>query len=380
MFKKFLPTLIIIFLTAFGCDGGESPPPPAATPPAPPAGEAEAKAAVVKEAAIPVVATVNGVDISSQLLEGQVSLAEANLMAYGNDESLSDEELAKKDLDLRLEVLNGLVSFELACQEAVRRGYAPDQAEVDETLAALKKGYDEPDMFLKSLEQYGATEDDLRAQMLKTMALKKWQENDFLSDIKVTPEEAKAFYEAHQDMVKHGDLARYSQIFLAVPLVGIVPDKQAQAKTEARAKAETALKRVQAGEDFGAVAVAMSEEPGASETRGDMGWTEAGQGGGFPQFAQALSKLKPGEVSEILESPMGFHLIKLTEVNPAGIEPFEKVNSAIVDYLSGEKLEEALSRKMVALYQSADIKILDPRLKAAYEAFEAAGTDAINKP
>ncbi len=371
MILRLLPasTLLILLLALAGCDGGgsseparDAAAPPAAgesAPPAPPATEAPPR-----EADSPVVATVNGTPISRQTLDSQVAMADAGRLTFGDEEPRSGEERAAEDLELRLEVLQGLISLELACQEAVRRGYEPRAEEVDEALAALKSDYESPEALSELLKRYGTTEDDLRDQMAKTMALKKWQENDFLAKIKVGDEEVRTFYDAHQEELRHGDLVRVSQIFLAVPL-GIVGAEQTTAQAKARARGETALKRLEAGDDFGAVAAEISDDPEAAENRGDMGWLEKGQS--LPLFDQAVSTLKPGENSALLETPMGFHILKVTDTRPAGVEPLDEVRTNIAEYLSGEKLETVLREKMIELHRAADVQIFDPQLKAAYE-------------
>ncbi len=386
---SFLLTLGALALA--GCDQGEKkastpeaaapkgetapPPPPAAgdDPAAKPEAGAAAAPADKPGADAAPVATVNGTPISRQLLESQVVMAEAGRLMFGEEPPADEAGQAAADLKSQAEVLAGLVSLELACQEAMGRGYAPSEKEVDEAFTEFKNEFDEPEQLYKALDQYGQTEAELREQLVKNMALKKWQENDFLTQIKVSDEEAKDFYDRHQDLARHGELARTSQIFLAVPM-GSTPEVHDQIK----ARAETALGRLKAGESFQAVAREMSEDPEAAETGGDLGWVEKGQS--LPLFDQAVFDLKPGQTSALVESPMGFHIFLVSEVKPAGVEPFTDLKADIVDYLSNEKMGEAVRKKMVDLYARADIQIPDPQLKAAFEAFRAAEAAAERGP
>lgn len=321
-----------------------------------------------------VVATVNGSPIARQLFEGQMAMAEADSFFLGEQADLSDEERAEADLRRRLEALSNLISLELACQEALRLGYGPSDEEVEKDLAGLKKSYEgQPESLQQIMDQYGMVEDDLRGQIRKTLALKKWRENNFLAQIKVSDEEARAFYDQNRDSFRHGDLLRISQIFLPLPLVG-TPAQIEKARTEARAKGEMAFKLINSGVDFGTVAVELSKDRDVEKHRGDLGWIEKGQA--LPGFDPAVFDMEPGKVSEILETPVGLYIFKITEAKPAGLEPFESFRADLIEFLSEEKLDEVLRDKMLELFRKANIQIFDPKLKEVYEALPLAGLTA----
>jgi len=380
---------LILLLALAGCDNSPAPeaqpktPPPAAgadsAPPEPASADqleptpAQTGQPTPPAEVLAVVATVNGKPISGQMLESQVSMSAADRLMFEGPAELSEAEQAEANLLKRLEMLSNLISLELAGQEALRLGYTPKAEEVDEALTELKAEYEEPEELQRLLEQYGSTEADLREQLSRTMALKKWQENNFLAQIKVSDQEARDFYDQNQDSLRHGDLVRLSQIFLPLPLVG-TPAQLDKAKAEARTKGQEALELIRRGADFGTVAAEMSREPEAVQNRGDMGWMEKSQS--LPFFDQSILDMEPGQVSDLVESPMGLYIFKVTETRPAGLEPFESVRADIVEYLSGEKMEKALRDKMIDLFQKADIQVFDPQLKEIYEGLSMAATPA----
>ena len=336
---------------------------PAADSPAAEASPIENEADAPEES--PVVAVVNGAPISRQLFDSQVIMAGSNEMVFGQTENADSQMQEAADLSLRLEVLNALIDLELACQEAIRRGYAPPDDEVTAAFEKMRSESEDPDNFHKLLDQYGESNEEMRNQLTKTMALRKWQENDFLAKMTVTADEARAFYEANKADMAHEELADVAAVFLSVPLGSLAPQKE-----KARKKAEEALKRLKRGEDFAAVAMTVSDAPDAAQTRGEMGWLEKTRS--MPVFDEAIFKMKPGEITDIVESPMGFHIFKVNKFKPAGIDSFEEMRPGIVEFMSAEKLHTAVREAMDELRRKGNVEIHDQKLKAAWEKAQAA--------
>lgn len=355
MARYLLLLICLMVLAMAGCGGG-----------AETAKQAdEAPAADVDDS--PVVATVNGVPVSRYIFEAQVAMTTAERMKFGV-ESEDPAQRAKDDQALRLGVLNNLVSLELACQEAIGLGYGPSSQDLNSAIETLKKEYGNPEDLNAVLALNGDTEEDIREQLAKTMALKKWWEDSFLAEIKVSPKEVKDFYDQHQDMLKYGAAVRVSQIVVNQPLFA-----QEDQKAKIRAKAELIGQLLADGEDFNYLAAAMSDDDEAKKKMGDMGWLERGHV--LAVFDQAIFSLKIGETSQMIESPVGYHYFKVFDARPAGVAPFSEARSAIVAYLSGLKLERVFREKMVDLYGRADIQIFDAPLKRDYDDFMAKAGD-----
>lgn len=140
-----------------------------------------------------------------------------------------------------------------------------------------------------------------------------YEQETLVESVKATPAEVETYMKAHPEEQVH---ARHILIAMKseTPPAGLPNEEEKSAeltKPQARAKAEEVLKRVKAGEDFVALAKQYSSDPGSKESGGDLGWF--GRGRMVPEFEKAAFALQAGQISEIVESPFGFHIIKVEE-------------------------------------------------------------------
>jgi parvulin-like peptidyl-prolyl isomerase len=156
--------------------------------------------------------------------------------------------------------------------------------------------------------------------------------------ISVSDAEVKDFYEKNKDEFKQPEKIHLKQIFIGSrkgPRDPVDPAK----KEQARQKIEQALKRVQAGESFEAVAKSVSEAPD-KDNGGDMGMIPVPK---LPPFyAQAAASMRPGDISGIIESEFGFHFVKLIESEAAGDANPEKATPFVRSLLGSQRGDKAV--------------------------------------
>lgn len=169
----------------------------------------------------------------------------------------------------------------------------------------------------------------------------------FASEVEVTDDQVKAFYDENLESrftQAHEVSARH--ILLKVDAGASDEDKAA-----VREKMEAVQKRLADGEEFAAVATEVSEDVGSATKGGDLGYF--GKGRMVPPFEEAAFALEPGGTSEIVESPFGFHIIRVEDVREERVKPLDEVRETIVAELQeaggGDKAKEAAEAAFAAL-------------------------------
>ena len=150
--------------------------------------------------------------------------------------------------------------------------------------------------------------------------------------------------------MKHAEQMRASHILLRVEQGAPPGQKQAQ-----KAKAEEILARARKGEDFGALAKQYSQDPGSAVRGGDLGYF--GKGAMVPAFDSTAWALKPGEISGVVETQFGYHIVKATEKRPEGYAPLADVKARIHDHLVNQKVKEDTQKVIAGLRAQAKIDV-----------------------
>ncbi len=181
---------------------------------------------------------------------------------------------------------------------------------------------------------------DLRKRLIVESFLKKKVE----VESKVSDEDMKKFYEQNKDKFKSGEQIKASHILV---------------KTEKEAK--DVLAQLKSGGKFEDLAKKFSVDS-SSAKGGDLGWF--GKGSMVPAFEKAALALKEGQISDIVKSDFGFHIIKLTGKRPAGIRPFEEVKEQIKGAIMPTKQQEVFQKIKDELKKTAKITIKEDVLNS----------------
>jgi peptidyl-prolyl cis-trans isomerase SurA len=217
---------------------------------------------------------------------------------------------------LRKDILDKLIDDRIIVGEAKRQNLTANEAEIEknvaDALADTKKRLGSDEAFKAELQREGLTEEDLKkryrdevSKQLLANALLRRQ----LGKLEVTPAEAEKYFTENGSKFPR----RPSAIKVQVIQIPIEPDTLEKAAV--RKRAVDALARVKKGEPFSRLAQALSEDPGTAQSGGDLGWFK--KGSLDSTFELAAFKVPVGQVSGVVSTPFGYHLIKVEEADPA---------------------------------------------------------------
>jgi peptidyl-prolyl cis-trans isomerase C len=291
------------------------------------------------------VARVNGKPVLGRDLEGRVR---SELATIGNP--------SWKDLrdDYKSEVTNRslsqLIGDELLYQKALESGLTATQAEIQAEFDKVAKTYPSDAALNSMLVDRGLDRKSLMRDLGKNLAVQKYINETIAKKLVVAPAELTDYYKGHPEEFKHPELVRTSHI-----LITVAQGASADQVERARQIAQSLLDRAKKGEDFAKLAKENSMDSSASQG-GDIGMTQAGELA--PEYEEAVAKLQVGEISGLVRTQFGFHIIKLMDRKKAGTATLDEVRSQLTDFLKNQKQDADLAKVVKGLQSQAKIEIL----------------------
>src|SRR2546423_1469392 len=316
-----------------------------------------------------VVATVEGRDISARVYEMYLK---KGIQALGLTETTAEGR--RKVAELQEGIISELIERALIEAEAERRGavIAADTLESRYRERVQAMGGD--DAYRAYLNETNITDADFR-QIVAGELKAEWLQQELSRDLTVEPQEAQAFYDKEKTNPQYAGLftepervhashilinARRPQIRAALQAQGTRDQARldrltAEEMNKHRARAAELLNQLKRGASFAELARRDSDDPASRERGGDLGWFA--RDAHTPRFDEAAFALKPGQLSAVIETEYGFHVIKAAAHQPQRTRGFNEVRARIEQQLLARKRAERLTAWLAERRRAASVSI-----------------------
>jgi peptidyl-prolyl cis-trans isomerase C len=322
-------TLVLVVVGALACRPKAPVEPNQARPTA-----VEPNKASVATDANKVVVTVDGQPVAEKEVADRVSVA---MRQYGSRLANLPPQFAEQaEKQIRQQVLDRMV-MERLLDEQVKAAHI-EVSEQDAVAEIEKTGArQQPPMtvadFQARVEAQGGNFQEVKDEFRRGIGYRKVLESQWAGKVDATDDEAKQYYDSHLADYEVPEQIRASHILISTQSKDPNADPNAF-KAAAKEKAEKLLAQVKAGGDFATLAKENSSCPSAAQG-GDLGFFARGQM--VKPFEDAAFALSKGQISDLVETEFGYHIITVTDHKDASTTPFEEAKGGIVERLSDEK-------------------------------------------
>ena len=268
------------------------------------------------------------------------------------------------------QMVNAMVEVEIMQALAAKAGIKPSKelvmAMIEKQIAAMSP--EQRDMIEKQLKLQNKTLKDVMQEAAKDpntvrlSAVQAYVENKIRPSIKITDADIEKFYRENPNQFKVPEKISASHILISTmpdPNAAKKPDAAAQAKKdqEAKAKAEKILAQLKQGADFGALA-SKESDCGSKKDLGNLG--EFSRGRMVPEFENAAFALtKPGQLSPMVKTQFGYHIIKLNSKTPASVMPLAQVKESIRTNLVNSGIHKALADQIAQAKKEMKVSVAE---------------------
>jgi len=263
---------------------------------------------------------------------------------------------------LDAQILDQLIQLQLIKSKATPEDQAAGKTQADKQWADAKTQLGSEDALKLRLKAQGLTQDEL---------LNKWADGEtakavLIRELKLNIGDAdiKKFYDDNPADFEEPEMVHVSHILLSTMDMDTRKELPADKKEAKHKLAEELIKRARGGEDFAKLVKQYSEDPGSKDKGGEYTFP---RGQMVPEFESAAFALKTNEVSDIVTTQFGYHIIKLSEHLPAQKVAFDKVAPRIKSYLTQQELGRLAPDYIAKARKDAAVEILDEKLKPQEE-------------
>lgn len=290
----------------------------------------------------------------------------------------------------RDKVSNELIVKTLLDEEIAKRGIKVTDDDIKAEMKSIIDKVGSKEQLNDMLKQRGISNSDFTEDLKTQIKIKKLINS--IQKVNISDADAEKYYKENISKFKHGEQVRASHILISADTLELIKSIKAknknisteelnkkveEATAAQKAKAEAILAEVKANPDkFEEIARKQSDDKMSGERGGELGFfTREAM---VPEFSKAAFAMKPDTISETLvQTPYGYHIIKVTDRAEAGTQPFAKVKDEIKFYLETQKQIEILKNLTSGLMKSAKIEYIDESFKTDNNVMKKAAEKAV---
>jgi parvulin-like peptidyl-prolyl isomerase len=256
------------------------------------------------------------------------------------------------------QILDQLINVQLLKAKATDADRAAGKAAAEKRFADVKTKLGTEEALNRQLTLMGATQDEVLQKWSEALTAEAVLKREL--KISITDADAKKYYEDNPARFEQPEMVRASHILLTTKDATTGTDLSDDKKAAKKKEMEGLLKRARAGEDFAKLAKEYSEDPGSKDKGGEYKFP---RGQMVPEFEAAAFSLKTNQVSDIVTTSFGYHIIKLSEKFPAQKVEYAKAESDIKEGLTAQAMQKQFPDYIKSLRKEAGVEILDEKLK-----------------
>lgn len=289
---------------------------------------------------------VNGQEIPPASVE-----FELNRLIKFYSEHMSAGQLNEQMALLRQKAVDQAIGAKLLLDEASRLDIEPTEEDIEGRIRQMMKDAGGEKAFVNALAKQRLTLDVLRDGLRRGRRVDLLVERIVGTISDPTEEEMRQHFSAHAEEYRTADRAQAQHILIRPPTAG---DDD---RREARSRLADIRRKLQDGADFAEMAAAHSECPSGRKTGGSLGWVN--QGSLLPEIDSVIFSMEAGELSEVVESPLGYHLIRKVAQEQGGTAEYADVADRVRDFLRHARRGQALAGYVTDLRKKASVEIVE---------------------
>ncbi len=301
-----------------------------------------------------VLAKGKGCEVKRNELDEAFILLKANAAARGQKIPEGDRE------KIEAQLLDRLVFTQLLLAKSTEADKAKGKEVAEKIITAYKTNAPTEEAFNRQIKAVGLTPEKFHSQMVEQGICEQVLDRELKDTINITDADTKKFYEENSAGFEQPEKVRAAHILISTKDSATNQDFSPEKKMEKKKLAEKVLQRAKKGEDFGKLAKEFSEDPGSKEAGGEYTFP---RGQMVPEFEAAAFSMKTNQISELVETSFGYHIIKLNERFPPQKAEYAEVQKEIKERLQLIEIQKRLPDYLDKLKKEAGVEVLGEKGK-----------------